>query len=126
VPGLADASEGAGCNALIREGAVLCRSVEDILEELQGYSAALRRPAEPVPTSTPAPAPARAAAPTSGPPAGLNEGQRVLWTFLSEPRHLDEIVQNLALSVSSASMMLLTLEMKRIVRRLPGSRYERC
>jgi hypothetical protein len=36
------------------------------------------------------------------------------------------MAQGLALAVPGLSGLLLMLEMKRVVRRLPGSRYERC
>ena len=39
VPGPPDAEASAGCNALIRDGAVLCRGADDVLEELHGVSA---------------------------------------------------------------------------------------
>ena len=60
------------------------------------------------------------------PPPGMDETQRRIWEFLAEqPRHLDEMAQKLGLSVPQLSSALMTLEMKRAVRRLPGNRYER-
>ncbi len=116
VPGPIDSPASAGTNALIRDGAILCRGVEDVLEELEGL---------PPPTLPGASAPAAPAAPT-GPPPGLDESQRRVWDFLAEgPRHLDEMVQQLGLSVPQLSGILLTLEMKKVLRRLPGNRYER-
>jgi DNA processing protein len=101
---------------LIRQGATLCRGVEDVLEELEGL---------PPPTLPGAEAPAAPPAPV-GPPPGLDETQRRVWDFLADgPRHLDEMVQQLRLSVSQLSGLLLTLELKKAVRRLPGNRYER-
>ena len=38
VPGPVDSAASAGCNALIRNGVVLCRHVDDVLEELHGVS----------------------------------------------------------------------------------------
>jgi hypothetical protein len=35
-------------------------------------------------------------------------------------------VQQLGMSVAPLAGMLLVLEMKKVVRRLPGNRYERC
>ena len=67
-----------------------------------------------------------ASAPPAVPPPGMDETQRRVWDFLGQgPRHLDEMVQELGLAVGSLSGMLLALEMKRVVRRLPGNRYER-
>jgi DNA processing protein len=117
VPGLVDEEANAGCHALIRDGAVLCRAVEDVLEELDGVSA--RAQAEGVAAP---PAPVR-----TGPPPGLDETQQSVWDFLADgARSVDEIAQGLSLAVPALSGVLLMLEMKRVVRRLPGSRYERC
>jgi DNA processing protein len=117
MPGAVDEEASGGCHALIRDGAVLCRGVEDVLEELDGVSA--RAQAE---RAGAAPTPMRA-----GPPPGLDEAQLRVWDFLAGgARSVDEIAQGLALAVPALSGLLLMLEMKRVVRRLPGSRYERC
>jgi DNA processing protein len=112
VPGLIDSEASGGTNALIRTGAVLCRGVDDILEELHGVRAT-------APVTTPPP--------QAPPPPALDETQRRVWECLAEQaRHLDELVRQLGLSVSELSAVLLTLEMKSVIRRLPGNRYERC
>ena len=118
VPGPADSAASGGTNALIRQGAILCRGADDVLEELHGVSAMATAAKNAVPS-------AGAAAPT--PPPVLDETQRRVWDFLGNgPRHLDEMVQQLALPVAQLAGMLLTMEMKKTVRRLPGNRYERC
>jgi DNA processing protein len=107
VPGPVDSAASGGTNALIRKGAILVRSVDDILEELEGVSAG-------------------AAAAPAEPPPGMDEVQRRVWDFLGErPRHLDEMVQQLALPVAQLSGTLMLLEMRKVVRRLPGNQYER-
>jgi DNA processing protein len=119
VPGPADAATSGGCHALLREGAVLCRSVDDILEELHGVSAMAMAAKEAEKTAAP-PVP-------SGPPPGLDETQRRLWDFLAAgPRSVDEMAQQFALPVQQLTTTLLLLEMRKVVRRLPGNRYERC
>ncbi len=108
VPGPVDSDASRGTNALIRQGAVLIRGAEDVIEELEGVR-------------DPAAAPAAQA-----PPPELDEVQRRLWDFLGEgARHLDEMAQRLALPVSQLSGTLMMMEMKKLVRRLPGNRYER-
>ncbi len=121
VPGSVEAATSGGANDLIRKGAVLCRSVEDILEELHGVSAmataAKKTATAPVPASPPAPV---------GPPPGLDQIQQRIWETLTEACHMDQLVQRLNLPVPQISGALMMLEMKKAVRRLPGNRYERC
>src|SRR5438132_5479649 len=98
----------AGTHELLRKGAILIRGVEDILEELEGVK----------PNAKP---------PAAQPPPALDETQRRIWEFLGErPRHLDDMTQQLGLPVQQLAGMLFTMEMKKIVRRLPGNQYERC
>jgi DNA processing protein len=107
VPGPVDHAASAGTNDLIRQGAVLVRGVEDVVEELDGIKAA-RSPA---------------AAPE---PPDLTETQRRVWEFLEgQTRHVDEIARHLGLAVHELTGHLMLLEMKRAVRRLPGNLYER-
>ena len=114
VPGPPDAETSAGCNALIRDGAVLCRGPDDVLEELHGVSA----------VSQAAKTAARPAATT--PPPGLTDEQRRVWDFLADGvRTVDELAQHLGLTAPQLAGALMTMEMKRAIRRLPGNRYER-
>ncbi len=119
VPGSVEAASSGGVHDLIRKGAVLCRGVEDILEELHGVSAMAL--AEKKASSAPAAPPV-----ASGPPQGLDEHQLRLWEALTEACHLDQLVQRIGLSVPQVSGALMMMEMKKVVRRLPGNRYERC
>jgi DNA processing protein len=107
VPGPIDSEASAGCLELIRKGAKLVRGIDDILEEFGGSVAG--------------------AAPTNAaPPPGMDDNQRRIWEHLTEqPRHLDELAQQLKISIPQLSTALMMLEMKKAVRRLPGNRYER-
>jgi DNA processing protein len=108
VPGSLDSPASAGAHYLLRQGAVLIRGAEDILEELDG----VRIPPKPQPAEL---------------PPGLDEAQQKIWQFLHDrPRHVDEIAQDLVLSVPEITRALMMMEMKKIVRRLPGNRFERC
>jgi DNA processing protein len=107
VPGPLDSPASAGTHYLVRQGAILIRGAEDILEELEG----IQCPARPVP---------------SQPKVQMDDIERRIWEFLQDcPRHIDEIVQQLSLPLSQVSGALLTLEMKKAIQRLPGNRYER-
>jgi len=107
VPGPLDSPASAGTHYLLRQGAVLIRGVEDILEELDGVRNSRR--------STPV-----------SPPPDLDPVQRQIWQLLQDqPRHVDELAQQASLPISQITGALLTLEMKKLVRRLPGNHYER-
>lgn len=112
VPGPVDSAASGGTNALIRQGAILARNVDDLLEELEGIAA---------------PEDAAAAAEPATPPPGMDDLQRQLWELLEgQPRYLDELVQRIGLGVPAVAGALMHMEMRRFVRRLPGNRYERC
>lgn len=108
VPGPVDSAASAGTLQLIRQGARLVRGADDILEDLEGIA---------VPEITAA---------VAEPPQELDEKQRRIWDFLADgPRHIDDLTHQLGLGVPEASRLLMTLEMKKVVRRLPGNQYER-
>src|SRR5262249_50990667 len=107
VPGPVDSPASAGTHFLVREGAVLIRSAEDIVEELDG----VRVPPK--------------AQKTDSPP-DLDETQARIWQLLQDrPHHMDELVQQLSFGVPEITKALLMMEMKKLVRRLPGNRFER-
>lgn len=116
-PGQVDKESSGGTNELIRQGAVLCRGIEDVLEEIEGVSPVfLGEQSESMPKTPPIPA---------GPPKGLDENQLQIWKLLEEgPKHVDELVQSTGIQASVISGILLMLEMKQIIRRMPGNRYE--
>ncbi len=61
------------------------------------------------------------------PPPDLDPVQRKVWDFLGgQVRTLNEMAQHLGTAVQQLSATLMMLEMKKVVRRLPGNRYERC
>ena len=92
---------------------MLCRGVDDVLEELHGVSAMAQA--------------AKTTAAPTGPPPGLDETQRRIWEFLAAGiRSMDEMAQQLSVGVPQLSTSLMMLEMKKVARRLPGNRYERC
>ena len=120
VPGPIDDDAQAGCLHLLRQGAVLCRGVDDILEELDGVSA--QAVASVQRTLFDAPEPARVA----GPPPGLDAVQMRVWDFLEGgARSVDEVARHVAMAIPALSGVLMMMEMNRAVRRLPGNRYER-
>lgn len=109
IPGPVDSAASAGCLKLLRDGAKLVRSAEDVLEDLGGEISVTK---------------AKAIAP-SPPPELEGDAQRV-WLALSEgTRFVDDLARELALPIPELTRLLMQLELKRIVRRLPGNQYER-
>jgi DNA processing protein len=129
VPGAVDSPASAGCLELIRTGARLVRSADDILEDLHGITGTAPPPAKLPPKPSKrlfdAPAPPPPPAPPAGPPPGLDGVLLRVWEALAATRHADELARELALPAGELSAVLLRLEMKRAVRRLPGNHWER-
>jgi DNA processing protein len=107
VPGPIDSAASGGAHELIRKGAILVRGVDDILEELDGVAST----GAPIRQET---------------PPGLDATQQRIWDYLAEqPKHIDEMSRHLGMTIPELTRTLTLLEMKRIVRRLPGNLYER-
>jgi DNA processing protein len=110
VPGPVDQAASAGTLLLLRKGAKLVRNAEDILEDMQELPSLVET------TSVSAESPM---------PIGLDAIQQQIWTALAERRVVEDLTVELALPITDLMRHLMTLELKRIVRRLPGNWYER-
>jgi DNA processing protein len=115
LPANVDGSHSAGSLWLLRNGAKMIRDVDDLLEDMKG----LRTPGR----STPGKSPPISAPPP--PPPVLDAAQQRVWDFLTEPKHSDEIVRGLGMPAGELSTLLLMMDMKKLIRRLPGSMFER-
>jgi DNA processing protein len=111
IPGSIHSPLSKGCHQLIRQGAKLVESAEDILEELRGSWA---------PTQRRASRPAEAMAPEPDSPEAS-----LLSCLDSTPTSLDQLVARSGLTVDRLSAMLLTLELEGRVASLPGGFYQR-
>jgi len=122
VPGPIDSPASAGCHDLIRNGARLVRSADDVIEDLRGLTVPKgigdgeQEPRESAQTVTSEPPP---------PPPQLDPSHQRVYDALAERRHADELARTLDLPVGDLARLLMQLEMKRVVRRLPGNFYER-
>jgi len=114
-PGNVDSAASGGTLALIRNhGAKLIRNIDDLLEDLQRF-----------PTTPPPPEPSAEQPAEAGPPPGMDEAQGRAWAFLTEVRHFDVLMREMAMTVPELTRVLMGMEMKKWVRRLPGNQYER-
>lgn len=113
VPGPVDSLPSQGCHRLIRDGARLVETVDDILEELGPL--------------------ARAVTPAPGEPAVRHPGElklsdlerSILGRLDDTPTAVDGLIAATGLTASQVLATLSVLEMRRLVRRLPGQQFVR-
>lgn len=116
IPGRVDSIKSAGAHALVQQGAKLVQTIDDIIEEL------------PPPTAG---GPAVSGGMT-GPGAegfgsvSLTSDEERLLSFLDVyPKDIDEIARTASLLPQRASELLLLLELKGVIKALPGKCYQR-
>lgn len=108
IPGSIHAPQSRGCHALIRQGAKLVETAQDVLEELR-----LAPRAQPslAPTAAPVPAPA--------------ETDPVLQALGFDPLPLDVLAARTGMDVATLQARLLEHELAGAVARLPGGLFQR-
>ena len=110
VPGAAGSSRSRGPHRLIRQGAKLVERVEDVIEEIAPQLAA------------------RAAAPEKAPPvlpADLSAEAKKIFTLVADaPRHIDELIEQSGMTAGKASEVLLDLEIRGLLKQLPGKKFQ--
>jgi DNA processing protein len=124
LPGRIDDRNAQGCLRLIKNGADVIESEEDLLEMLSGIPGLQlsRQPSPATSAATPSPPPTPTATPT---PNLAPELQQVFDAIAPEETPFDLIVQKVGRSPSEVSSALLQLEMLGLVSQLPGMRYRR-
>lgn len=113
VPGRIDSPRSKGCHDLIKNGAKLCEGADDLLSEFEYLFPPAIRPG-------PEEAQSRLATMT------LSENeQKALAALEQSGKHMDEIIRETGLTAATASVALLSLEMKRLAKQLPGKIFVR-
>lgn len=113
VPGPIDSPRSKGCHDLIKKGAKLCESAEDIVTEFEYL----------FPTSNKAAAPG-----DSGqlPGLTLSENEKLLYDALGhEELSIDDLISKTGLPPSTVSVALLMLEMKKLIKQAPGKMFSK-
>lgn len=103
IPGSIHAPQSKGCHALLKQGAKLVETAQDILEELGSLRVA----------------------PASSTAAQQSTEAVLLEQIGFDPVSLDTLSTRCGLTVSQLSAMLLTLELEGHVSALPGGQYQR-
>ncbi|WP_313083455.1 DNA-processing protein DprA [Pulveribacter sp.] len=109
IPGSIHAPQSRGCHALIRQGAKLVESAQDVLEELQ----------------LPVPSAPQAQEPAEGGGEGDDNDDEVLQALGYDPLGLDALVARTGLDTATLQARLLELELQGDVARLPGALFQR-
>jgi len=113
VPGRIDSPQSKGCHDLIKKGAKLCEGAEDILSEFEYLFPTTNRPSSPAESGT-------------LPALTLSENEQKVYDSLSdEESNIDDLIRTSGLPSSAVSVALLGLEMKRLIKQLPGKRFVR-
>ena len=107
IPGSIHSPQSRGCHELLRQGAKLVESAQDILEELRPGTAVAREA-----SGRPAPMPAGAP-------------RRLLDALGFDPVGLDALVARTGTSTAELQALLLELELSGHVSRLPGGLFQR-
>lgn len=112
VPGNVSSPVSEGTNRLIQDGAKLVRDWEDVVAEWPVvWQRALR------PATGPAPG-------TAGPgPSPSGTETRLLALLGEDPLAIDALIERAGLPAGEVSASLMTLELRGLVRQLPGQRY---
>jgi DNA processing protein len=113
VPGPADSITSRGCHRLIRDGARLVETVDDILEELGPLVQEVRTDPDEPPVRHPA-------------ELALSDSERSLLGRLDDqPTAVDDLIIRTGMTAGQVMATLSVLELKRLVKRLPGHRFVR-
>lgn len=112
LPGKIDSFTSQGTHDLIKQGAKLVESTEDIIEELEPLRACQVNQTESESKAKIEP--------------NLPEEEKQVYSCLScEPLHIDELAQKVNLSYGRLLTCLLKLEYKKLVKELPGKTFIR-
>ncbi len=110
LPGRIDSYASQGTNALLRDGAHVVTAVEDVVEAF-GFLLAPDGGRE---------------APSREPAGAMEEDERALLACLGhEAMDVDELIRASELPAATINTLLLTMELKRLVRMQPGRRVSR-
>ena len=114
MPGRIDSPRSKGCHDLIKKGAKLCEGAEDVLSEFEYLFPSSNRPPSPGETGV-------------LPALELSENEQKAYDAVKpdDETSIDEVIRRSGLPSSAVSVALLSLEMKRVVKQLPGKLFVR-
>jgi DNA processing protein len=115
IPGSIHSPQARGCHALIRQGAKLVETAQDIVEELGALASFALTQTSPAEDAT-----------VKDMMGELPKAaHRTLDSLGFDPATFDELVERSGLTASDVSSMLVVLELKGLVASIPGGRFQR-
>ena len=112
IPGQADSRTSMGTNNLIKQGAKLVEDVDDIIIEIENSLRYKNIPKKKTEQSI------------AIPDSVLTDDEKRIKSFLSyEPLYIDELARKSNMSVSKINSLLLSLELKNVIKELPGKNF---
>jgi len=111
LPGEIDSAGAFGTNGLIKEGAKLVLNVDDILEEFMvSYKVCTEKAVKEIINSN----------------SGLKDEEAVVYNLIrGQAIQFDELAEKSKMGIAEISGILLKLQMRRLVRELPGKQFAR-
>jgi len=133
VPGSVNSAQSRGSHRLLRDGAHLVESVEDILQDIELLIPAAPRKIDPLagpkwdaPGEEEAPPVAPTPPAVKMPPPVLPPEEDALYRLLSvNAKHIDVLIDDSHLPPAQVNAALLVLELKGLIQRRPGNHYIR-
>jgi len=121
IPGKIDSPLSRGSNRLIKEGATLIESVEDVMDALGHIGRQLKDGV----TQTAGQTQERLEAPLfDAGKLNLSDSEKTIYNCLgAEPLHLDELISQADLPPGGINAALISLRLKGLIRHLPGSHF---
>lgn len=120
LPGQADRPSSAGCHALIRDGAILCTSPHELLQDMHWTGSPQQMElftSEPEEAASPAPL---------AQPVNCSEREEILSAIQSGHDTLDALCCALGINAMQLTPQLVRLQIERAIIPLPGGRYHCC
>lgn len=123
IPGRIDSPQSSGCHRLIKEGAKLVDSLEEILDTLGHVGNGLKEYVHE--TSQQADQSAQMQLFNESSLRFTDQESKIVAVFNAEPLHLEDIISLSGLSAGSVHAALIQLQLKGCLKQLPGSMYVR-
>lgn len=121
VPGKIDSPLSKGCHQLIKQGAKLIETVEDVMEALGYIGQQLQNH---VTTEAAKASEKKEKSLFDVNQLNLSESEKKLYDYLSkEPSHIDQIIAETNLTPGSINACLIALRLKGLIKQLPGNLF---